>query len=103
MCYIDLFFCGIEIEKSRANVVVDLPAKVFRFGLALVQRGFGLGDVAFDATTGKDWDADSSLESKYSMRMAERLANVTIVAVHCYHGIAFTLGRRKRLSSGFLS
>jgi len=69
----------------------------------MVQRGFALGDVALDATPGEDWNADSRLECKDSVRLAECLANVTVAAVHGDYGVALTLGRRERLSSGFLS
>ena len=36
------------------------------------------------------------------MRLTERLANITVAAIHGDYGIAFALGGRKRLRCGFL-
>src|SRR5271168_3734634 len=54
MSDVDLLPGGIQIEKCSANVVINLPTDVFRFGLPLTQSRLRLGYVALDPATGVD-------------------------------------------------
>src|SRR5258708_20686840 len=62
--YLNLLFRRIEIEKSGANVLVNLSTNVFRFRLPLPQSGFGLRDIAFNAPSGEEREPYPALKTE---------------------------------------
>ena len=71
LCYSDLLFRRIEIEKGRSHVIVNLTANVFGFGLPLPQFSFRLRNLPFDPPSGEDRNTDPGLKCEISVRMTE--------------------------------
>jgi hypothetical protein len=88
-----LIGCRPNIQKSRANLVLDLPAQVRQFILALLQRGPGLDDVRLDSPAVKYVDLRRRHERERAMRAAESRPDVAIVGGDVRGRIAFAMGR----------
>src|SRR3984885_11092879 len=98
----NLFFRGIQIEKSGANVLVNLPADVFRFGLSLTQFCFGLRDITFNPSAGEERNSDPRLKREISVRVAKSWPNIAVATVNRHSRIAFAFGSGKGLRGSFL-
>src|SRR5215472_4742637 len=87
-CY--LLRSGLQTEKRGADVIIDLSAQVFCFGLALPKHSFRLSDIAFNASTSENRHAEPRLKSEGAMQAAKVGPLHSIVAAGGEHRI--TLG-----------
>src|ERR1700679_2643486 len=83
---VNLLLGGIQIEKCSANVVINLPADVFRFCLPLAHSRFRLGYVALDPATGVNRYIDPRLETEDSVGLTERRSLVAVIATYSHDG-----------------
>ena len=68
-----------DVQKRRADLVIDLAGEIGQLVLALFQRGLGLDHVPGDAPAVKHVDLRRSHKRKCAVRIAERRPDVAII------------------------
>src|SRR5262249_35101105 len=83
-----LLVCRLQVKKSRTDVVIDLPAQVFRFCLALAKACFRFCDVALDASASENRYAHRRLEGERAVQAAKVRALHSVIAASGQYRIA---------------
>src|SRR6202011_1682925 len=82
-----LFGRRSKVEKRRPDLILDLPAEISEFILALLQRGPRSGDISGDSAAVENGDGCRSHDGEGGMELAKR-SHTAVVSSHLRRWIA---------------